>query len=396
MIDLKNSHSLRSLPERWDRLLALASRLFVWGLIFTILYILRSFSLLLFLTFVFSYIQGHAIVRLKSRISNRVARVVIVAVIFLGILIGIASYIGPHFRVQAELVAARYTDYLKAFDRELIGLSLRYPIFEKLTPEIPELTGMLGTDGKFTRWTPDASPTAALLQKGFGIGGSEEEQIDIKKAVETVRGISAQVLGAISAFLLSLLFSFLILLDFPKLSESVRSLEQTKLGFIYSEVAGSVYHFAGVLGRALEAQLFIALLNTILTAIGLQLLGLRDQMAFLSIIVFLCSFIPVAGVFISSVPICLLGLQSGGVYIMFWAVGLILLIHFIETYFLNPRIYGHHLHINPVLVLIILTVGGKLFGVWGLVLGVPVCSYIFGHAIVKPGNCPITPGNPKS
>jgi predicted PurR-regulated permease PerM len=39
------------------------------------------------------------------------------------------------------------------------------------------------------------------------------------------------------------------------------------------------------------------------------------------------------------------------------------------------------MRINPVIVLIILTVGGKLFQLWGLILGVPVCTYIFGHAI---------------
>ena len=61
-------------------------------------------------------------------------------------------------------------------------------------------------------------------------------------------------------------------------------------------------------------------------------------------------------------------------------------IHLIETYVLNPKIFGHHLHLNPVLVLVILTIGGKLFHIWGLVLGVPVCKYFFGHAIQYPEN----------
>ncbi|MFM8331278.1 MAG: hypothetical protein ACKN9T_06285, partial [Candidatus Methylumidiphilus sp.] len=45
------------------------------------------------------------------------------------------------------------------------------------------------------------------------------------------------------------------------------------------------------------------------------------------------------------------------------------------------KIYGSLMRINPVIVLIILTIGGKLFHMWGLVLGVPVCTYIFGYAI---------------
>ena len=34
-----------------------------------------------------------------------------------------------------------------------------------------------------------------------------------------------------------------------------------------------------------------------------------------------------------------------------------------------------------IIVLIVLTVSGKLFGIWGLVLGLPVSRYFFGEAI---------------
>ena len=66
---------------------------------------------------------------------------------------------------------------------------------------------------------------------------------------------------------------------------------------------------------------------------------------------------------------------------MFIAIAMVTVVHLIEAYILNPKIYGHHMRMNPVIVLIILTISGKLFHVWGLVLGVPVCTYIFGHAI---------------
>jgi predicted PurR-regulated permease PerM len=65
-------------------------------------------------------------------------------------------------------------------------------------------------------------------------------------------------------------------------------------------------------------------------------------------------------------------------------------IHGLETYVLNPMIYGHHMHMNPVLVLIILTVCGTLFGVWGLLLGIPVMNYLFRHAIRYPVDAPAT------
>ena len=127
----------------------------------------------------------------------------------------------------------------------------------------------------------------------------------------------------------------------------------------------------------------IAVVNAVLTAIGVSLLGLGSAMAFLTVIVFLCSFIPVLGVFISSVPICLIALQSSGLTTMLLAIAMITVIHLLEGYVLNPRIYGSYMRINPVIVLVILTIGDKLFQIWGLVLGVPICTYIFGQVIQR-------------
>jgi predicted PurR-regulated permease PerM len=86
-------------------------------------------------------------------------------------------------------------------------------------------------------------------------------------------------------------------------------------------------------------------------------------------------------VFISSVPICLTALALGGPRLMLLSVGFIVIIHAIEAYILNPRLYGAHLRMNPVLVLAILVISEHLFGVWGLVLGVPVVSFVVTYII---------------
>ena len=153
-----------------------------------------------------------------------------------------------------------------------------------------------------------------------------------------------------------------------------------KVGFIYDEVADNIAGFGRVLGRALEAQLFIAICNTVLTAACIWVMGLPNLLV-LSTIVFFCSFIPVAGVFISSTPICIVAMSHYGFGTMLVAIAMILIVHFIEAYFLNPKIYGTRLRMNPVLTLIILTICGKLFGPWGLILGIPVLNYFFSHAI---------------
>ncbi len=81
-------------------------------------------------------------------------------------------------------------------------------------------------------------------------------------------------------------------------------------------------------------------------------------------------------------PICLVALQMpDGLERMMLAILLIAVVHVIEGYILNPNIYGSRMRINPVMILMILTVSGKLFHFWGLILGVPIFTYLFGHAI---------------
>lgn len=362
--------------ERVERVYAFASRVFVWGLFFGTLYLLRSFFLLIFLTFVFSYIQAHGEHRLEQRIPNRTLRVVLVGILFLCTLIAVGLFVVPRVVDQAKLFADRHNEYFAALDSRLLDLGERYSMVQQLLDDLDLPNGESAAAA-----APAPSPSLALLQRLLGLGAAYEPRENIQQIVELTRNIGAPLLAIGSAFMLSLLFSFLIILDLPRLRQSVQSLEYTKLGFIYSEVAGSIRDFAAVLGRAFEAQLVIALANTFLTAGVIWVLGLQKSIAFLCLIVFFCSFIPVAGVFISSIPICLLALQKSGFTGVFMAVALIWIIHIIEAYVLNPRIFGDKLKINPVLVLIILTVAGKLFHVWGLLLSLPIYTYVFGHAI---------------
>src|SRR5690606_11438563 len=92
-------------------------------------------------------------------------------------------------------------------------------------------------------------------------------------------------------------------------------------------------------------------------------------------IVFVCSFIPVLGVIISTIPITLVALNTGGVNLALGAILMVVVIHGIEAYMLNPMIYGKHMKLNPVFVMMILLVGYHSFGLWGMLIGVPVAHY---------------------
>lgn len=352
----------------------------VWGVLLGTIYLLRSFFLLLFLTFVFSYIQAQSVNRLQPHIKNRVVRVVFVALLFLSALTAAGIFLLPKVKTQTNLFVSQFTTYLNRVDLELFAFEKKYPLLGEILPEIVAKEEQNYTE-TLDKKSLKHSPTAILLQRFLGLGETTSGLRNVNHVLDTLGNLGGKIASTASAFLLSLLFSFLIVLDLANLGASVRGLEATKIGFIYRSVAYNIRDFSMVLGKALEAQLIIALINSVLTAIGISLLGLGQHLAFLSMIVFFCSFFPVIGVFISSIPICLIALQTAGLQTMLLAILLIIIIHLIEGYILNPRIYGSYMRINSVIILIILTIGGKLFNFWGLILGVPICTYIFGHAI---------------
>ena len=58
----------------------------------------------------------------------------------------------------------------------------------------------------------------------------------------------------------------------------------------------------------------------------------------------------------------------------------IVVVHLLEAYVFNPRIYAARFHLNPVIVLIILLVAHEVFGIWGMLLGIPVTHYVLNIA----------------
>jgi predicted PurR-regulated permease PerM len=402
----------KTLPPPWDRIFSLATRTFVWALLISVLYILRPFLLLVFLTFVFAYIQAHGVEGLGHRIKNRALRVVIVGLVFLGTLLATGFTLLPQVQDQAKQFLNNKDVYIADADKQLNSFLSEYPsVYTSLAKQKRALEDAAASattsdevDTQDDATEPPVSPPEERREgpedtpEPAGEGGAVEQLPNLhlirdlvdnvgKSLAENPLEVGQSVLSSVSSFLLSLLFSFLIVLDLRKIKRGVKGLANTKIGFIYDEVADNIAGFGRVLGRALEAQLFIAICNTVLTAACIWVMGIPNLLV-LSTIVFFCSFIPVAGTFISSTPIALLALQGGGVGDMSIVIVMIVIVHLVETYVLNPQIYGHHMHMNPVLVLIVLTIGGKLFGVWGLILGIPIVNYVFRHAIRHPAERP--------
>lgn len=137
----------------------------------------------------------------------------------------------------------------------------------------------------------------------------------LRSYTDTAVALTSAIVSSVSRFAaqvaVSLVLSFVVVWDLPTIAAGIRSLETSRLSPIYKEVAPSVAVFGQLFGKALQAQARIALVNTGLTAAGLVALAIPG-VGLLSLFVFLCSFIPIAGCFISTVPIAFVALTEYG------------------------------------------------------------------------------------
>ena len=107
----------------------------------------------------------------------------------------------------------------------------------------------------------------------------------------------------------------------------------------------------------------------------LTIIGI-DYALLISIIMGIFNLIPFFGPFIGAIPSALLLLLSGEPLQALIFCILILVVQQIDGNFIAPRILGGATGISGLWVLVAIIVGGGLFGIGGMVIGVPTLAVV--------------------
>jgi len=380
-------------------------KIIIWASFLGLLYLLRDFFGVIIGTFVISYIGNSIVNNFLTRYPNRNLLVISYFSCIVLMVAGVGLLIIPRAVTEGRdfITTIQSQDpyvYALAKLRESLGKTMSVRV-ETMILQLADGENGHGESSAATKPEVEAeriTPPPALSNQPKGHKHIEASDFDkrlprvkvaleklLKKYTGAAVAVTTKLIGASGkAFIqvvISLIFSFMIVWDLPKIKLGLRELEHSRLGAAYVEVAPSIADFGVLLGRAFQAQTIIALVNTALTAVGLAMLGVK-AIGFLSMSVFICSFIPVAGVFISTIPMLSVALtSSGGIGLAVSVIVMVLMVHAIEAYVLNPQIYSAHLKLHPLLVLIVLVLAEHTVGVWGLIIAVPFTVYIFKHVV---------------
>lgn len=119
-----------------------------------------------------------------------------------------------------------------------------------------------------------------------------------------------------------------------------------------------------------RGQVTVAIIIAIMFCIMFKIVGLRYGMTF-GILAGFLNMIPYLGSFIAMVPVVIMGLVQGPTMLI--KVLIIFVIEqTIEGRFVSPLVLGNKLSIHPITIMFILLTAGSLYGVWGVLLGIPI------------------------
>lgn len=127
-------------------------------------------------------------------------------------------------------------------------------------------------------------------------------------------------------------------------------------------------------GSYLRGQILIGLCVMGMTSLGLMVLGIPSFLT-LGIIMGVCEFIPYIGPLIGGIPIVLFSLPLGLTKAL-WALGMVIVVQQIEGCILSPRLMAGAVSLHPVYVILLLSAGGLVGGLWGMMAAIPlfVCA----------------------
>ncbi|MGY5483691.1 AI-2E family transporter [Paenibacillus polymyxa] len=182
--------------------------------------------------------------------------------------------------------------------------------------------------------------------------------------------------------LVSIILSLFFLMEKSYITRFTATFVDSKLGWFFKEVGHFGRMFLGTFGKVLEAQLLISLINCILTTIALWIMGFPNLLG-LALIIFVLGLVPVAGVFISLAPLGLIAFSVGGINYVIYLVILIVVIHAIEAYFLNPKLMSSKTNLPIFFTFVVLIFSEHLIGIWGLIVGIPLFVFFLDLIGIK-------------
>jgi len=205
-----------------------------------------------------------------------------------------------------------------------------------------------------------------------------EQQIEgtLTNVAGSLAGGILPILGGVAGGMLNILLT--IVISIYLLVDGARAVELIGTGIPRSrrkQFSETIDILQRVVGGYIRGQILLCTIVGIIVGIGLFILQFPFAVL-MGVLTFITEFIPVLGTIFAGSIAVLLALTKGGWIMAIIVLAFFVLVHLLEGYVLAPRLIGNAVKLNPAIMLIALTIGSELFGVFGAIFAAPTAGLL--------------------
>jgi predicted PurR-regulated permease PerM len=304
----------------------------------------RTLAIFLIAAFI-AFGTAPLVMRLERRMP-RPAAIAVVYVVLLGALVVLALVIVPVTYAQVLVLVGHTGDYvaasqsgvaqLEAFMRARLGDRVALPTFGQVQAEIGQRVGMV-----------------------FSV---------------TLASLGTILVGMVNAFLIgasSLILSVFLLSRGREVRGGILALlppaRRARTNELLVEVASIFGHF--VAGQLLLCAVVGAAVWAVLAP---------AHFAFALLVAVICAFgyaVPFFGMIVAQVLAAGLAVPQGSTMVVYVSVAIFVVARIADSV-LVPKVMADAVGVSPIAVMFAVFAGGELFGLWGLILGIPAAAMV--------------------
>lgn len=272
----------------------------------------------------------------------------------------------------------------------LVAILLLVLLAWLVIPQIVDSIAMLFTN--FPSYIQSVQDMLGMVQERFGVDLSsatkvlDDSEAMVKEIYSMASAAMPQIVASIGsvasnfvAIFTSIAASIYMLADKEHLLHQLRTLAHAFLPEKAAENTLRICHYANVnftgffVGKIIDSAII-----GVITFVAMAILRL-DFALLISVFIGITNIIPVFGPFIGAIPSIFILLLVDPIQAVIFSV-LILVIQQVDGNFIGPKILGSSIGISALWILFSIVVGGDLFGLVGMVVGVPLFATFYGLA----------------
>ncbi|WP_284141425.1 AI-2E family transporter [Virgibacillus sp. LDC-1] len=312
-----------------------------------IIVIISTVAAPIILAFIAYYLMNPIVSFLERLRIKRLWGIIIIILGISGLLTGVVLLTAPAIEAQIKELATNFPRYLQQMSNGIkswVDHSFLGPYYDEgyrwVTSNLSELPG------KISEY----------------LGG----------AVEGIRNVASTLTHVMVAIFTFPFILFFLLKDGAKFKKYSLRLLPPKYRNDFQQI---LKNMDVQVGSYIQGQIIVASCIGILLFIGYLIIGMPYAIT-LAVVAAITSVVPYLGPIIAISPAIIIAIVNSPFMLLklaiVWAA-----VQFLEGHFISPNIMGRTMQIHPLTIIVVLLVAGNLFGIVGVILGIP------GYAILK-------------